>query len=435
VRLVAGAALWIAAALAAGGYLLATLFGDYVDRSFDDRLSSLLDALIAVTDIDENGQVVQSRSLGDPRFEQPFSGWYWQVADRTGVVLTSRSLWDQNLDLSTRENADDDVTGPDGERLRVLEREIALPGADARHMFAIAADTATRDSEVAPFLITLSWSLGILGAVLVIAVLIQVQFGLQPLRRIHSALADMRFGRTSRLEGIYPSEIRPLVDELNALLAHNDAIVERARTHVGNLAHALKTPLALLRNEAARETGKLADLTRRQVEVMRRWVDHYLARARAVGAGPSGGSSDVRKALDDLCRTLGRIHAERAIDCHIESGAGLAFRGDSQDLEEMLGNLLDNAWKWTRSAIWVDARQDGRDLAITIEDDGPGLSEYERTEALARGKRLDETVIGSGLGLAIVRDIAELYGGTLDLGTSSHGGLRVGLRLPAAGDA
>jgi len=308
-----------------------------------------------------------------------------------------------------------------------------LPAARERLRYAVGGDRSEIDNEVRSFNTTLGWSLGILGLGLLTALLLQVRFGLQPLRRMRQAIIAVRTGRTLRLEGDFPVEIEPLSDELNILIDHNAAVLERARTQVSNLAHALKTPLSVLTNEAGSAgAGPLAETVKRQTTAMRRHVDHYLARARAAAATRVlGARTEVAPVVEDLRRTLERIYVDRAIRVEAEAPAGLAFRGERQDLEEMLGNLIDNACKWARSCVAVSARADADRVLLTIDDDGPGLPADQRSAVFDRGTRLDESVPGSGLGLAIVRDIAELYHGAIALEDSPLGGLRAVLTLPA----
>ena len=439
-RLTAAAGLWIALALVLVGVLLSHLFRDYVERSFDSRLAVLLESLIAVGDLDPKGEMNVQQAIGEPRFEQIYSGWYWQIAAPGMESLRSRSLWDQSLVEGPPPEPGAigwfAAAGPNGEPLRIGSRDITFPGSRKHYRFSVAGNLAEIESEVRRFDTTLAWSLGALGLGLVAALLVQVRFGLQPLRRLRSALVAVRIGRAARLEGEFPQEIRPLADELNNLLEHNAAIVERARAHVSNLAHALKTPLAILINEAADQPGTLADTVRRQAAAMRRQVEHYLSRARtAATGGVLGARCEVAPVAEDLRRTLLRIHADRpiAMTCRLEPD--LAFRGERQDLEEMLGNLLDNACKWGRSRVLLTGRAtDGR-IELCIEDDGPGLTETERAALFQRGKRLDEATPGSGHGLAIVRDIAELYGGTVRLEASAQGGVAAVLALPRAAAA
>ncbi len=441
-RLVAFALAWIAVGLVAGGLLLAALFDTQVRRSFDARLGVLLETLVAVTEPDPETGLRLIGLPGEPRFDRPFSGWYWQVEQGGETRLVSRSLWDQTLALpALRPPQGNDgflryeAVGPRGQRLRVLERPIVFGNEGPVFRYIVAGDLAEVEEEIRPFRLTLAWSLGLLGAGLAAAVLIQVWFGLTPLRRLRIALARIRAGRADRIEGNFPGEVEPLVEEANALIAHIAQVVERARTHVGNLAHALKTPLSVLANEAARGEGPLAEAVARETALMQTRVEHHLARARtAASAGILGQRTELGPVVEALARTLRRMYAGReiAIEVALESDDGLAFRGDSQDFEEMLGNLMENACKWARSRVRVSACRRGARLAVTIEDDGTGLKPEDRAHATRRGARLDETVPGSGLGLNIVSEIAELYGGTLALGDAALGGLAATLDLPAA---
>lgn len=436
-RLAIGAVIWIGAALAISGFVLAALFGDHVERGFDQRITVLLDSLIAVAEVGEDGALALSRAPGEARFDQPYSGWYWQIAAPRDQVHRSRSLWDRALGLSPGPIHAGQLRiyrahGPQEQTLKVIERDVRLAGADAVYRFAVAADLAELEAEVWPFNWTLGLSLSVLWVVLIAAVAAQVRFGLTPLGRVRAALADVRLGRAERLEGAFPAEVAPLVEEMNAMLGQIGRVVERARTHVGNLAHALKTPLSVMVNEAERADGALAETVRREAESVRRRVDHHLVRARAAAANVVGARTEVAPVLEDLRRTLARMHVDRDLRIEAEGGDGVYFRGDRQDLEEMVGNVMDNGCKWARGVVRATARAAEGRLAITVEDDGPGLPAERRAEALRRGARLDESVPGSGLGLAIVDEIAGLYDGALELGDSELGGLRAELVLPAA---
>lgn len=449
-RLIAAAAVVSLAGLAAGGLLLSNVFRASVERQLDDRLIADMENLIAAAEPGPTGALDVMNIFADQRYDTAFSGWYWQVtADGAdGQRLTSRSLWDKVL--ATPETpqggglARGYTDGPEGQRLRYVVRRISFPDmaalAEGReappktYLFAAAADLANSDAEAARFDTTLLWSLGALGAFLVLATLVQVRVGLTPLRVVRDKLAAIRAGRAQRLEGSFPAEIAPLADELNALLAHNAEIVQRARTHVGNLAHGLKTPLSVLTNEAALAKGPLAETIMKQAEVMRRQVDHYLARARAAASAEVlGVRTDAAPVIADLARTLERIHGRRGIEIEADVPADLAFRGERQDFEELAGNLMDNACKWAASQVRVSAAAAGAFLILTVEDDGPGLTPDEIVRVLEKRERLDETVPGSGLGLGIVRDIAVLYGGRLELDRSADlGGLAARLTLPLA---
>jgi len=439
-RLVGAAGLWTALALIAGGFLLSALFRTTVERSFDDRLAIMLEGLIGVAELADDGTVSLARPLTDSRFSRPYSGLYWQVTPRAGVPLRSRSLWD--LALATDLDEDDIVEhrfttrGPDDQKIRVIERDIVLPGGNTPLRFAVAADTTEMKKEVRSFNRIIGSSLALLGFGLISAVLFQVRYGLQPLRRIRRALASMRAGRTRRLGNDFPTEIMPLVTELNALLDHNAEVVNRARTHVGNLAHALKTPLSVLANESAASGEPDRGLIARQVDLMRRNVDYYLARARTVAmGGVIGTRTPVIPVVRDLCRTVEKIYTPRRLefDSLIEGPKDkLVFAGERQDMEEMLGNLLDNAAKWARHRVRVTVRRAEQKLVIVVDDDGPGIAPERRAEVFNRGSRLDEQAPGTGLGLAIVHDVAGLCDGTVCLGDSPWGGLSVTLSLPAS---
>ena len=435
-RLAMGALVWISGALTISGFMLAALFEDHAESGFERRIQTLLESLIAVTEVDAQGRPVLRRAPGEPLFDRPYSGWYWEIKGPNGTILRSRSLWDQVLTVPSPETKAlrrIEVTGPQGQQLMVLERGITLPGSEAMFRFAVGGNLAQLDAESQPFDRALGWSLGILWFGLLVASVVQIRYGLRPLGHIREGLADIRRGRTERLEGKFPAEVTPLADELNAHLGHISAVVDRARTHVGNLAHSLKTPLSVLTNEAQSATGPFAETVRRQAQVMGRRVDHHLVRARTAAMGDVlGARTAVRPVLADLSRTLMRIHADRGISVSFDAPSAMDFRGDRQDFEEMVGNLMDNACKWANSDVHVIAEEADDRLRITVDDDGPGLAPEEREQALNRGERLDETVPGTGLGLSIVVEISGLYGGHFALADSPKSGLRAVLELPLA---
>jgi signal transduction histidine kinase len=444
-RLIAAAAVWTMFALAAGGLVLSNAFLTSVQGDLDAGLRSELDSLIAAAGHDGSGAIQLEPRYLSSKFQRAYSGDYWQIAPiGKGETLISHSLLDRTIAFDGKTAARDGVVsgygeGPDNQQLRILARRIEFPidvtakADDNRaYMFFVAADTAQLAQRVSEFNGTLIWSFVVLGLGLVVAVFLQVRIGLQPLRKVTLSLHRIRDGSARRLEGRLPSEIEPLASELNSLIEHSAEVVGRARSYVSNLAHFLKTPLTVLASEAAAQPGPLADAVTRQVVVMRRQVDHYLARARAAGAlDVLGNRTPVAGVLDDLARTLRRIHRDRAIEIDVACPPSLAFRGERQDLEEMAGNLIDNACKWAKGRVRVSAAGQGASLTLTVEDDGPGLTPDEQAQVGARGERLDESVPGSGLGLAIVRDIAKLYGGGLELGESGLGGLLARVDLPA----
>ena len=444
-RLIAAAAVWTVLALAGGGIILSNAFRTSVQADFDSELQGDMDSLIAAAGHDKSGAVVlEQRYLGE-EFQRAYSGAYWQIVPAAaGEPIISHSLLDHTIKFTDQDAPAKGLiwghaNGPDEQHLRVLARRIEFPvtatakADDSRaYMLYVAGETSELDARIAEFNGTIIWSFVVLGLGLIFAIFIQVRVGLQPLRRVTQSLHRIRDGSARRLEGRFPAEIEPLAAELNSLIEHSAEVVGRARSYVSNLAHFLKTPLTVLSSEASAQPGPLADAVTKQVGIMRRQVDHYLTRARAAGAlDVLGNRTPVLGVLDDLARTLRRIHQDRHISIEVHCPPNLAFRGERQDLEEMSGNLIDNACKWADSRVRVVALAKGNAFQLLVEDDGPGLTEEERSLVGERGERLDESVPGTGLGLAIVRDIAKLYGGSLELGSSELKGLRAELILPA----
>ncbi len=456
IRLLAGTLFWIAASIVVAGWGLRDLFQRHVEAQFHAELTTHLDQLAAQLTVDEQGRPALAQALSDPRLSRPYSGCYWQIdrIDENGGsdpaargLLRSRSLWDHVLSVPPDAPADGEihrhrVAGPEDVMLGMVERSVRIEetpnGKPKTFRLIAAADESQMAGPVARFSGTLWLALGILGAGLVLAALVQVFVGLAPLRKLRIALGQVRSGGTQRLEGEFPLEIMPLVEEFNSVLAQNAEVVERARTQAGNLAHALKTPLSVLANAAGATTRKddeLARLVVDQVGTARRQVDYHLARAQVAAATRLPG---VRTALtpviDGLVNAMRHIHAGRQLDFQVQSAAdSLQFRGEIQDLQEMLGNLLDNACKWASSRVRVAALETDAQLRIDIDDDGPGIAARDRPLLLQRGMRGDERVPGSGLGLSIVNDLAGLYGGRLELQEAPAGGLRARLWLPAGG--
>jgi signal transduction histidine kinase len=443
-RLFASAAAWTLVVIPAAAILLVSLYRQAIERNFDARLNVYMTSLVASSTAEGGDSPQEPTNLGAPIFTIPFSGWYWQIKPLKGSerpLYISDSLLDQQLDLPSREGVapDDTLTrrsyapGPDDQNLRIVEREIRPGGSDtAGYSYAVAGNAAEIDSDLAEFTTMLILALAILGFGLVLATFFQVRFGLLPLRAIRHDLAAIRSGDAESLEGELPDEIRPLQTELNALIQSNRDVVDRARTHVGNLAHALKTPLSVISNEARSHGGLLSDKVVEQAEIMRTQITHHLDRARvAARSGVIGDVTDVAPVLEALKRALDRIYGERGIKLEVHASPDLKFQGEKQDLEEMAGNLMDNACKWAKARVSVAADSGpGESLTVTVDDDGPGLTKAERERAVKRGQRLDESKPGSGLGLSIVADLAHLYKGRFELEPSPNGGLRARLTLP-----
>ncbi|WP_407147300.1 ATP-binding protein [Bradyrhizobium sp. ORS 86] len=449
-RLFVSATAWVVVILAITGVILSSVYRDATERAFDRRLNLYLRTLIAEVATPDEPADRQFQSLGEPLFDLPLSGWYWQITrtdTEKGETRASRSLWDKKLPKLEEHGAEltaagvrlGYVDGPEGQSLRMVERPVDL-GADGKFLVSVAGDATEIFDETRSFDYYLGGTFAALGIVLLLTTIFQVRYGLAPLKRISEAIADIRSGRAERLEGRFPVEIAPLARETNALIDANREIVERSRTHVGNLAHAIKTPLSVIVNEAgAHADDSFASKVLEQADIMRDQVAHHLERARlAARITIVSTITDVAPAIEALRRTMEKIYRDRAISIEAKADPAARFRGERQDLEEMVGNLVDNACKWAASQVFIEVTVQapkeqgaGPRLHIVVDDDGRGLSEAERAQVSRRGQRLDESKPGSGLGLSIVTDLAGLYGGNLTLRSAPIGGLRAELVLPA----
>jgi signal transduction histidine kinase len=434
--------------LLVAGLLLTAYYRRTSEQAFDDRLGAFQRALIA--DIVTSGSDrIETGGLGDPRFEVALSGWYWQVTRLDAEkpeVQASRSLFAASLPRLADEGIPAEegglrrasIKGPDERPLRLVERVLDTEG-NGIYLVQVAASITDLEAQIRRFEIALAVTFALLALALVGTTAFQVRFGLRPLRQLEAGIAEIRRGETDRVEGSFPRDIAPVAAELNLLIAANREIVQRARTQVGNLAHALKTPLSVIVNEAAANKSTFAEKVGEQVGIMRDQVSYYLDRARAATrAGAVGTTTEVEPVIAALQRTFEKIYRERALKITSEMPRDLRFLGEKQDFEEMVGNLFDNACKWAQSSIDIrvgskDGESPGQTvLTIIVDDDGPGLAPDDRAEATRRGRRLDETKPGSGLGLSIVSDLAAAYGGSFSLATSPLGGLRGELTLPGA---
>jgi signal transduction histidine kinase len=443
-RMITVAALWIIVLLAVGGYALDRVLTAAMTRNFDAQLEYVLTSLIASAEVGPDGEVLLNRAPADQRFLEPYSGLYFQISgaqlteDRRAIQdLPSRSLWDRRLrvqashrDLGLHVYDSDEF--PD-EPLRVLERDVRLPGSDVRWRFQVAQTRAGLNDQIDVLRRTMVRSFVILGLGLLILAALQAFYGLWPLRRVRRAIATIRSGAKSRIEERFPREIEPLTEELNALLEHNELQAEEARRHAGNLAHALKTPLTVITNAATARADDLDDTVRREATVMRRHIDHHLARARAVGRRSSAQArAPVWPSLEAVERAVSRLYESVTID--LAGDRQSIVRVERQDLDEMLGNLIENAAKYGHGRVFVTVKTTPECVEIEVEDDGPGIPAEERATIFDRGARLDTGKPGTGLGLAIVRDVAQIYGGSIQLEESEDlGGLLARLKLPLAG--
>ncbi|MCL2076159.1 MAG: sensor histidine kinase [Betaproteobacteria bacterium] len=453
-RLALATAATMCVALFLTGLVLHKLFHDHVARQLAQTLEIRLDQVTAEFETDEDGMPrIEQDQLNDPLWQQPYSGLYWQVdriqsaqqnANETGV-LRSRSLWDATLAIPPDALADGrtrrhEIPGPNQQTLMALERAVYTDEFNQWRLIVAAsmANLEQVEQAVAEFSGLLVLSLGVMFVLFMLAAILQIHVGLAPLRRLRAALLRIRHGKAQQLPGRYPQEVQPLVDDFNQVLSRNAEIVSRSRYQTGNLAHAIKTPLAVLQQAGelalqAPETEGLAQLLLEQVEIAGRQVNWHLARSRAIAAGAPGHATPIAPVLVSLTRAMSMVYAERGIEIDWKPPAPTTiFAGEIEDLQEMLGNLLDNACKWARSKVVIEIACQSTELIIDIGDDGPGILPEVMNAALSRGVRLDESIPGSGLGLSIVTELATLYRGRLLFSSSPNlGGLQARLVLPS----
>jgi signal transduction histidine kinase len=449
-RLVLLAASWNLVVLVVAGVFLTAQFRDAAIRRFDQSLAVLTDDLYAGSTVEEG--VLKAPVLTDIRATRAYSGRYWTIFDQPAgggglnVVERSRSLFDSDLVIPVEQSERlmakpgktlyFDLKGPQNRPLRAAAILARLPGYERPVVFIAAEDRSPIDADADRFARITAVALVILGGGLIAAVVVQVRVGLLPMFRLRREVASVRRGKAEKLEGIYPEELAPLAVELNALLAHNQEVVERQRTHVGNLAHALKTPLSVMLTEASQQPGALAEVVERQAQTMREQVDHHLRRARAAARSQTSGErTPVEPIMDELAVTLERIFQDRfegrGVEIDWRCPDTLCFQGERQDFMELAGNVMENAGKWCKGKVRAEATASSPEqMTLTVDDDGPGLPPDRWSDALKRGQRMDEHTPGSGLGLSIVDELARAYGGSVTLGASPLGGLRVILVLP-----
>ncbi len=442
-RMIGIAAIWIAALLLIGGFALDRILSRSFVDNFDNQLVFVLNSMIAASEIGPDGEVRFNRPPADQRFIEPYSGLYFQISGIGADTFASRSLWDRRLRVLDRHgdvephlyDSNEFSTAGHEEPLRIAERDAILPGSSVRWRFQVAQSRETIDQQIRRLRSTLIWSFTALGLGLLILAALQTVYGLWPLRRVRREVAAIRSGEKTRIGRDFPAEIRPLTEEINQLLAHSEDQAEEARRHAGNLAHALKTPLTVITNAATADSPDLDETVIRESAAMRRQVDHHLARARAVGRRAFGHSrTNVLASVEGVERAVSRLYPHVRFDFSGVREAEVAI--EPQDLDEILGNLIENAAKYGGGSVFVTIDPDpaAELCAIWIEDDGLGISEADRAKLFSRGARLDTEKPGTGLGLAIVRDVAEIYGGAVELGESEDlGGVLVKLKLPRAG--
>ncbi|MES0099918.1 ATP-binding protein [Mesorhizobium sp. M0019] len=449
-RVIAFSTVWAILTLVVIFTLITTLYRQASERGFDSLLSAHLFNLIGSVGASESGQLTGAPDLGDLRFSEPNSGWYWSVEPASEGVhgdlhsssmtkaIPSPSVAEVPFNASFQRSYSAD--GIEGEQLEVFESEFVLDAKNRAARFRVMGNQTELEQEIATFQRRLLTYLSLFGVGMIAINAIAILLGLQPLRRVRNALAMVREGTAQRLDGRFPAEIEPLANETNALIENNRRIVERSRTQVGNLAHSLKTPLAVLLNEGRALGGAKGQLIAEQAASMQKQVDHYLQRARVAAQRDSVVyRTPVAPLVQRMVRVLQKLNPQTLLSLSLPA-TDIVFAGEREDLEELLGNLLDNAMKWARSAVAVSVKPisskggAGTEGAanlfeISIEDDGPGIPDDKAREVLQRGRRLDETKPGSGLGLAIVADLVNEYGGSLALERSVMGGLKAMVRL------
>ena len=435
-RMIGVAAVWISALLLIGGFALDRVLTTSIVRNFDEQLIYVLNnALIAAAEIGPDGEVRFNRPPADQRFLEPYSGVYFQISGEGADTFASRSLWDRRLRV--RDEHFDlephiyDSNQFDGEPLRIAERDVILPGSQVRWKFQVAQSREMIDQQIQDLRETLFWSFLALGAGLLMLAALQTVYGLWPLRRVQREVAAIRSGTKQRISDTFPTEIQPMTEEINQLLAHSEEQAEEARRHAGNLAHALKTPLTVITNAATAHSPDLADTVCREALLMRRQVDHHLARARALGRRASAQArARVWQSVEAVQRAVDRLYEDVTVD--ITGDRSAEARVERQDLDEMIGNLVENSAKYGHGRVFITVEKQDSTVDVVVEDDGPGIPERERVSIFDRGARLDTGKPGTGLGLAIVRDVATIYGGRVSLEQSEDlGGLLARLTLPA----
>jgi signal transduction histidine kinase len=449
-RMLLTAAVWSAVVLAVAGWSLQALYRAETDRQLDLDIDQTMVTLANAIDSDETGalDIDGSKLPNDERYSRALSGWYWAIleVDQRNLIVNAPRKSESFADTRpepTRSLIDGAVSqpgviahqdgpGPNDRQLRIGLQAVSLPDRELPVLLYRSVDRTAANDAVGRFALRLGLALSVLAMGIVVGVLVLIRYGLRPLHEIQDKLGDVRSGRRDRLDGEYPGELSPLVREINTLIAHNRKVVERARTHVGNLAHALKTPLAVLRNEAKGD-DRVSDLVRRQTDAMTSNVNHYLKRAQAAAqAEVLGARTEIKEPVEGIARMLERLHRDKNIAIDVDADPRAVFRGEQGDLDELVGNLLENAAKWCKSRVQVKVTRSDDGIEVVVDDDGPGLPTEHRAKALERGKRLDESEPGTGLGLSIVTELADIYGGRLHLEDSPTGGLRARLELPAA---
>ena len=438
-RLFLSASVWIIFTLFSGGLLLSNVFRESTQKAFEDKLNFFMETLIGASRVDSTSSITVVSELGDPRFFRPYSGWYWQINEKSKTLVRSRSMWDQVftldkrliggrakfIDEALRQTAQND-TGVSSQNLVVIQREISFPGMSTPITFMVSGNTNEFEKNISRYNNILVSSLVLLGLGLFVSVFLQVKFGLLPLEKIKNSLFKIRNGDATKLEDIYPTEVSPLAKEINTLLDHNEKIISRAKMNVGNLAHALKTPVAVIKNHIT--VKKNDDVIDSQMIVIENYINKYLQKARASATSKLKKTKiDITEVIMKMRQIFKKINPELKI-IFKSNNEKFLIAGSEDDMDEIIGNVMENACKWTKTQVIIEIFKISKDqIKLCISDDGPGLPEKKMKEVFDRGFRLDEQTQGTGLGLNIVKDSVENLSGSVWLEKSKFGGLKVNI--------
>lgn len=436
-RIIALSGIWVLIVLVLTAVMLVINHRDHIAQHYDAHVAMHFEELTSASYFTKNDRFKLAFSPSDPRYSELSSGWYWEVQQSGKTLQRSLSLGELSLNLKdilpTNEIKVHEITGPRNEMLRVHVVELEIDPTQEPLIFMASAPIGGITEDVVEYSNHIIMSFVALGIGLMFAVVLQVRVALKPLKAISVRISDIRAGKADKMPEDQLEDVRPLVDELNNLLDHNATLVKRARNQLGDLAHSVKNPLTVINNAAQDMSEEQKELVLQQTKDISRSVDHYLSRARTYGTEKVLGSRySIRTAAEDLVYAMQRIYQERNLDFDLTPLRGCWFKGEGQDLEEMLGNLLDNACKWAKSQVRIGCATNDDRLEILVEDDGPGIADEEYKNVMRRGRRLDESMPGHGQGLGIVKDICALYGGQLKLSRSDLGGLQAKLELPSA---
>ena len=438
-RLFLSASVWIIFTLFSGGLLLSNVFRESTQKAFEDKLNFFMETLIGASRVDSTSSITVVSELGDPRFYRPYSGWYWQINEKSKTLVRSRSMWDQVFTLDKRliggrakfidealRQTTQNNPGVSSQNLVVIQREISFPGMSTPITFMVSGNTNEFEKNISRYNNILVSSLVLLGLGLFVSVFLQVKFGLLPLEKIKNSLFKIRNGDATKLEDIYPTEVSPLAKEINTLLDHNEKIISRAKMNVGNLAHALKTPVAVIKNHITAK--KNDDVIDSQMIVIENYINKYLQKARASATSKLKKTKiDITEVIKKMRQIFKKINPELKI-IFKSNNEKFLIAGSEDDMDEIIGNVMENACKWTKTQVIIEIFKISKDqIKLCISDDGPGLPEKKMKEVFDRGFRLDEQTQGTGLGLNIVKDAVKNFSGSVWLEKSKFGGLKVNI--------